>query len=361
MRVGGKIEVFTRRSVTGWLAVFGQPDERPRLELLLDGVVLATAAADEYRADVAAKELGDGRCQFRIALPTPLTDEEAARLRLRLVGSEMFLELPRPTPRPLAPAAPAPAGLASPVFVVGSPRSGTSIMTRALAAAGYHGFEEGNLLGMSQMVDRQVDLYYATNDATAADTLLGNVHQEALKARLFTVFKDTLDRLNPLDPWFDKTGNPETILILPRVMAAWPDSRVIFAKRRGIENVLSRVTKFPERDFAYHCEDWAANMRAWRTTSDQLDPSRITEVDQREMLEAPTAVGARLAALLRMPAEARAALDRTFRVERPQESFPGSAERVINLADTGWSEEQMATFSRLCGPTMRMFGYGDGA
>ena len=32
----------------------------------------------------------------------------------------------------------------SPLFIVGSPRSGTSILVMALRAAGYRGFNEGN-------------------------------------------------------------------------------------------------------------------------------------------------------------------------------------------------------------------------
>jgi hypothetical protein len=302
--------------------------------------------------------LGDGLCQFQITLADALTDDEAERVRLRIASSELFLELPRPVRRTGHAVAGTTDGPASPVFIVGSPRSGTSVLTRALTVAGYSGFEEGNLLGLSQIIDQQVDWYYGANDSTSPGTLLGNVSQHALKAQLFSVFQDVLERLNPVDPWFDKTGNPEAILLLPRIMQAWPGCRAIFAKRRGIENVLSRMTKFPERDFAYHCQDWAANMRAWRTTRGQLDSSRIVEVDQRETLGAPAAVSARLAALLRLPTNDQSALERTFQVERPQESFPGSAARTTSLAETGWSEEQMKTFEALCGEEMRDFGYG---
>jgi hypothetical protein len=356
MPIKGKIEVFTRQSVTGWIAAYGELAEKPRLELLLDGKPLATVTADELRPDVAARGFGDGRCQFQIALPSALSDDAAARLQLRIVGSDMLLELPRIGPRKL-PAPAAEPGPASPVFIVGSPRSGTSVLANALAKTGYHGFAEGNLLGLSQMIEQRVNWYFDANDSTSPGTLLATIGKAALQAELFAVFKATLDRLNPQHPWFDKTGNPEMVLLLPRVIEAWPNSRVIFARRRGIENVLSRLRKFPERNFAYHCQDWANNMRAWRTTREKLAPARITEVDQREILDDPDAVGSRLATLLGLDERRRSSIVRAFRVDRAQESFPGSAGQTVSLEETGWTEEQKRTFQTMCEEEMHRFNY----
>jgi hypothetical protein len=356
VRIKGKIEIFSPTVVRGWLAAFGKPEDKVRMELLLDGVQLATAMADQFRLDVAALGFGDGACQFEFKLPKPLTLPERERLRLRIVGTDLALELPRSAPVDEDPASLFPSAQ-SPVFIVGSPRSGTSVLTRALVAAGYHGFAEGNLLGLSQMIEEKVAWYFGANESAPIDTLLGNVRPAMLQDRLFKVFKDLLDELNPRTPWYDKTGNPETIFILPRLLAAWPQSRVIFARRRGIENIYSRTRKFAGRDFAYHCRDWAANMQAWRTTRGRLDPARITEVDQAEMLKAPEAVAARLAALLGLTGEEQAGIAHTFRTERPQESYPGSAERQMTLAETGWSPPQIAQFEALCGEEMHAFEY----
>jgi hypothetical protein len=353
----GKIEVFNRRYLSGWIAEFGDRQIKPRLELLLDGEVILSTPANELREDVQRVGFGDGLCEYQMMLPEALTAHEMARVKLRIAESDLYLELPRAVERQCAGAAKATTDVASPVFIVGSPRSGTSILTRALATAGYHGFQEGNLLGLGQVIDRDVDWFFDANNTTSHATLLANVNRTALKADLFLALKQTIDNLNPVSPWFDKTGNPETILLLPRIMEAWPNSRVIFAKRRGVENVISRLQKFPDFDFRYHCKDWAANMRAWRETRGSLDQARITEVDQNEILVSPDVVAARLGAFLGLSSERSALAERTLRIERPQETSPGSAARAIRATDTHWTDEQRLTFETLCGEEMQVYGY----
>ncbi len=360
MPIKGKVEVFSRRTVRGWIAQFGDLNQKPALEIVLDGNVLASGPADEPRPDVLERGFGDGQCQFQIHLPDSLRPEDYPRLKLRIARSDLYLEMPRAAQQTfVATVTESTVGPASPVFVVGSPRSGTSALASALMAAGYDGFAEGNLLGLSQMIEQRVDWYYTGNDAKNPRTLIGNVPVDELKAELFEVFRKTLDRLNPVDPWFDKTGNPETIQMLPRIIAAWPGCRVIFARRRGIENIMSRVIKFPERDFEYHCKDWARNMNSWRVIRGKLDQSRITEVDQREMAVAPEAVTVRLTNLLNLDDAAANRMAQVFRAERPQETFSGSAERVLDLAKTGWTDAQKQIFLTSCGAEMEAYGYTD--
>lgn len=356
MPLKGKVEVFTPRTVKGWVAAYGSPQDRLHLQLVLDDKVLASCNAATMRTDLKEAGVGDGQYAFQIVLPEALPAEAAARVKLHVAGSDLFLDLPR-IRRPQAPPATDGEGAASPVFITGSPRSGTSALAQAMVHAGYDGFEEGNLLGLSQMIEERADWYFEANDTASTATLLGNVNPEKLKAQLFDVFKTTIEALNPVHPWFDKTGNPETIRHLPRIMAAWPGCRVIFARRRGIENVMSRLVKFPERDFAYHCQDWAANMRAWRETRDTLDQSRIAEVDQQEMVSRPEAVTERLTRLLRLTPDMADNMRHVFSHDRPQETFAGSARRTLALSQTGWNAGQIETFRTLCGAEMEAYGY----
>ena len=129
-----------------------------------------------------------------------------------------------------------------PVFVIGSPRSGTSILVDALLSCGYWGYREGMFLSLlyhfNQLIDRQFSIFCGEAN------LISAVDKDKLKTDLFNILKHTTEDLNKLAPWFDKTGNPDMILSIPIISTLWPESVFIFAKRRGIENVLSETKNF---------------------------------------------------------------------------------------------------------------------
>ena len=245
----------------------------------------------------------------------------------------------------------------SPVFIVGSPRSGTSVHVDALLAAGYHGFREGNFLSMMQPIGVATDRHFSIFGKDGAKILVSAVDREALKARVQDVFKSFVDALNPERPWFDKTGNPEMIMLIPVLRRLWPDCVFMFAKRRAIENVVSRLKKFPGPTFHAHCKDWANNMQAWRTMRDRLDPALYEELDQQDLVTVPGEVAARLGALLDLAPEAVAAIERTYRRNRPQRTDETSTEQVLSLDTVGWTQPQKDEFLTECRAEMDAYGY----
>jgi hypothetical protein len=246
---------------------------------------------------------------------------------------------------------------AAPLFIVGSPRSGTSVLVDAVFAAGFKGFREGNLLGLLQPIRDKVDSHFRTFGRENPNVLAAQLRPQTIYSSILEVFKQTLDALNPAPPWVDKTCNTPIILVLPDLLPLWPDCRIIFAKRRGIENIRSRMKKFPEREFSYHCRDWASNMSAWRTVRERLEPWRYREIDQRDLIEAPGVAAAEIAALLSLNASAQARMAHVLATLRPQQTAPGTADQVASLQDAGWTENQVAEFLRTCGREMECFGY----
>lgn len=248
---------------------------------------------------------------------------------------------------------------AFPLFIVGSPRSGTSILVLALQGGGYFGYNEGNFLSILRTIERAVDLHFKTYGATDPRLLTAHLDKGALKTALYRVIADAVAAQHVGKVWLDKTGNPEMIQAIPILRDIWPEARFIFAKRRAIENIASRVKKFPRRSFKNHCADWARNMAAWRRLMAKMPDLPAIEVDQRDIGEAPAETAARIAAFLGMPAEAQAKMAAIFGSETPQQTEPGSARRMLSLAGTGWTEQQLQVFHRSCDKQMRAYGYGE--
>jgi hypothetical protein len=245
----------------------------------------------------------------------------------------------------------------SPAFIVGSPRSGTSALVSVLSYIGYHGFLEGNFLALLHSINFKVDEYFDLVPETDPNVMLANIDKRDLKRRLFETVRTMVNELNPADPWFDKTGGREMIWAIPIVRELWPGSVFVYAKRRGIENVTSRLKKFPNDSFEYHCQDWARHMAVWRHIRQQLPPECFIEVEQRDMIQQPERTARSLCVLLEV--DESAVLDACYvmSTQRPQESEEGSASKTLSLAESGWTVEQTETFLKHCETEMKEFGY----
>jgi hypothetical protein len=244
-----------------------------------------------------------------------------------------------------------------PVFIVGSPRSGTSALVDVLRNSGYKGFLEGNFLSLLHGVNQLIEQHYKWYPGDDQRVLLSNVDKGELKRRLFETFRTVVDALNPQEPWFDKTGNPEMTLAIPIVRELWPGAVFVFAKRRGIENVISRMTKFPGHSFEYHCANWAKNMSCWRAIRQQIPKECFIEVEQRNMVQQPESAARELCAFLAVSESLLPTVAKVMDTHRPQETAKGSASRTLSLAASGWSKEQIETFLKHCEPEMKAYGY----
>ena len=241
----------------------------------------------------------------------------------------------------------------SPLFIVGSPRSGTSILVQAMQRTGYAGYREGNFLSLLQTLNASVDRHFSDFGTTDPDVLVSHIDKTGLKAGLAGILREAVEALAPKDqPWLDKTGNPEMIAAIPTIRALWPNAVFIFAKRRGIENIASRLQKFPQLDFTYHCKDWARNMATWRQLRESTPSLPFLEIDQWDIASQPDETADIIGHFLELSADDAAAIAKEFHSARPQETAPGTATRILTLAETGWTTAQQEIFQRFCGQAM---------
>jgi hypothetical protein len=155
--------------------------------------------------------------------------------------------------------------------------------------------------------------------------------------------------------WFDKTPTYAMVASVPLIAQAWPNSRFIFLKRRGLENIRSRIRKFSGANFRGDCHDWALIMSGWRAMRAAVQ-DRFIEVEQRTMLNDAGSTAARVGRLINLePAEVDAFGSLLSR-ERPEVTDP-SANIVSDVSELGWSAEQIETFRSVCGAEMEAYGY----
>lgn len=226
-----------------------------------------------------------------------------------------------------------------------------------MRSIGYNGFLEGNFLSLLYSVNQVVDRHYVWFPGDDQRVLLSNVDKPDLKRKLFESIRTVANTLNPEEPWFDKTGNPEMILAIPIVRGLWPDAVFVFAKRRGIENVISRITKFPGHPFEYHCANWAKNMSSWRAIRDQIPAECFIEVEQRKMVQQSQDAARELCAFLGVGDGMLPIATKVMETHRPQETTKGSASRTCSLDTSGWTREQIEVFLKNCEAEMKAYGY----
>jgi hypothetical protein len=361
LRIKGKIEEFTPTGVSGWLTAFGTSDDRIRLELLLDGVPVSSSYADTFRPDVAALGFGDGACHFKIVLPKPLNAAEAARLRLRIAHTDLFLELPRPetlAPEPICVPENSRDGAAVDgilkVFIVGSPRSGTSALLRAMQtvfALRAHG--ESHVMPAVAQAIHSLRLYYTRFKSVPNDLLIHQLPMGHIEAPLLEGVRAFYHKAYEGEGWADKTPTDEAVHSAPIILKVFPDARLIVTRRNGIEVVESYRKKFnaPFRDA---CENWARVMEGTRLIHEHCPD--ILEVDQFDLANAPVPTGQRIAEYLGQPKRGPQLGAFLTKYREDRLSTHDWAAR-LTLKDVDWEDGARTEFIRICGPLMAAAGY----
>jgi hypothetical protein len=249
------------------------------------------------------------------------------------------------------------------IFVVGAARSGTTRIKTALSdALGLERTGEGHFYPVSRELEATLDGYFERLRARAGPkTMIQAVDREAVRSGIRAAIREAFDAV--AGPSFvEKTPGTGAIQALPLVVEQWPQAKIVFARRRGIENVISALWKFPNWTFESACRGWTEAMETWAGLGPEVK-ARAIEIDQFEMAREPVRTAERLGTFLGLGEAAVAGIAEAF----TQRAHPRANTRVssmeelqrdpIPLSEAPWSEEQRATFVAVCGDLMRAYGY----
>ena len=81
------------------------------------------------------------------------------------------------------------------------------------------------------------------------------------------------------------------------------------------------------------------------------------EVDQHAISLTPGEMAARMGAFLGLAAPSVVQIETAFTRQRPQQTEEGSADRVLSLDRSGWTEAQRVVFHTHCDGEMAAEGY----
>jgi Sulfotransferase family len=383
MILKGIVEFLDPQNLRGWAYLADQSDVQLNIKAKVNGAVVGQGRADVMRKDLARAGIGMGDHAFDLRFDKVIERRELERVEVVAVipsgqefrlnsmecgVTEVEIPLEHDARLPAAPCRlrvfqmPSVDTTQRPVFILGAARSGTSAMALGLLKCGeYQGFQEGHFLWMLQSFLETIRSFYARNGEDALPerlTMLSYAPYTYMASSVRALFVAAASEMFPTRKWIDKTPRPEMIAAARLMQELWPNARFIFMKRRGIENIVSRLVKFPQISFQDHCHDWAKSMETWLTVRDLLKSAAL-EVEQLALARAPDRVATTIGEFLEMPKDAVVRLARSLQDDLPEQSSEIRGP-LANVAKLGWSVKQITEFRNICGSMMAAFGYGYG-
>lgn len=250
-----------------------------------------------------------------------------------------------------------------PIFIIGSARSGTSVITDALRnGARIEGFHEGHFVSLLFVLLHHTNRFFESKHKLIDDKrhMIANINKTEIEEIIINDIRKVAESLYKEKIWLDKTPDPRMIKCVPYLLRAWPNAKFIFAKRRGIENLTSRIKKFPRLSFDKHCMIWKDCMESWSDVKDLVEDCSI-EIEQREIALNPQKVSVKLGEFLSLEQDKIDHILKIFSTTRPQHTGGKEQELAINLNETGWTNSEIESWKNHCRDINHKFGYSENA
>jgi hypothetical protein len=334
------VETLSTEFAMGWATI--SPTGRfSHLVAMLDSDVIGFGVADITRPDLdrARQEGRINAYAFVLVFGRPIPANSVRSINVFVLGQQAMLPQAKTVKFDRTP----PLRL----FLMGSPRSGTSELGSTLSKVlGLAWLGEGHAAPLFSSAANALG-----GDAASDNGLVRFMAQQNFRRIAVEAAKRAYFCMHGSASFLDKTPGIGMIAAAPFLSECFPDSRFIFQRRNPVGNVLSRMRKFGG-NFEAHCRDWAAAMNEWLKIRTSLP--HYVEIQQEEMLEAPGRVAAVLAEYIGVPDSADLICQslKTGSLE-----LTGAGVGKTDFTQVGWTPEQVRIFERVCGPTMRAFGY----
>ncbi len=253
----------------------------------------------------------------------------------------------------------------TPLFIVGSPRSGTTVVMRAAETLMdyYSPHVEGHLLpwlleGVQKVIDSPEYYPNAFLPSSVCNGKNFDKLMECIGQAVDQFFQQVADTPNaPTGSWIDKTPDIHQIRKLPLLQRLFPKSRIIFTTRHPRDVVLStRKVWDPPNTNRELLGRWHRLHREYRTAiRPHLDTERALEIQQESIVAHPDAVAKTLRQFLDASPTSENTLAQFFneqQINRQKASLKG-AFTYLDQCDSGF----LKCVDAICGHEMSFWGY----
>jgi Sulfotransferase family len=336
----GRIEMLSTEFVIGWASV-SAAKHNAYVFAMVGSEIIGFGAANISRPDLdRARQEGQlNAYAFIVVFDRPIAPDQVQSIKVFLAGQAAAIPEARQVKVDRSPTLR--------LFVMGSPRSGTSQLGQTLT----------QVLSLPWLGEG----HGAPLFASAADALAGDINDKNGIARFMAqqdfskIAMDAAKRayfyLHGSASFIDKTPGIKMISAAPFLNRCFPGSRFIFLRRNPVNNIMSRMAKFGG-SFDNHCMDWTGAMNAWVKVRPLLP--HFVEIQQEDMLESPDQVGKVLAEYIGLP-EIADRISQSLKKDSLERT--GAGDGGTDQLRAAWTPEQAAIFEKICRPVMRTFGY----
>lgn len=241
-------------------------------------------------------------------------------------------------------------------YILGSTRSGTSALRNAIAATRFKGYGEGHL---APLLDALIDNVRSRKTkglgADVQGTGLNQMRVDVLLRHFFHGYERYLTKQLNSEFIVDKTPTVVPIQLAPDLRRYHADARFIYCARRHVDNIQSKLRKFPDQTLEQHCSEWSGCNAAWLDVRDRLQGDSLF-IEYHDLTHDPARIAQEIAGFLDLP-ETEAKIIANRLQDRPEQTTPREITQFLRLSQSGWSVEERDTLRRLCAPAGRQLGY----
>lgn len=247
------------------------------------------------------------------------------------------------------------------VYILGSTRSGTSALRNAVAGTRYKGFGEGHLVPvLTEIVDTVRRNGASGLGADVPGNGLSSLRGDDLIRALFAGYERYLADFLQSAYIVDKTPTITPIRAAPDLASYHSDAKFIHCSRRHVDNVQSKLKKFPDESPERCAREWTDCHAAWFETRRVLEDRGIgfLEINFHEMAEDPSGTAARIGHYLELDRQEISGMEVYLRSQRPQSDQNRDLTKFLRLSELRWSDADKRRFVEITSKVGARLGYG---